>query len=226
MGRSNDRDRQKRLQRKRAKRAKRAAKRAAQGATAGSFGGGSPDLSDFPFDLPDTFFGAPEDPDDLATLTCIQICAVLLAECRRLDDDLRLEALNAARRIGGVWLRLMFELEAFLCEEAPWLLTCKDLEPIRRVFAKHGAQPVFNRIWNLALTNEPDAAALLATALHPDCAHRATLAFDALRLCLDDPGRSPKQAIKAIAREMEIHNAPGPLKSAYENLLTAALTST
>jgi hypothetical protein len=226
MGSSSDRDRQKRLQRKRAKRAKRAAQRAAQGATAGSFGGGLPDLSDFPFDLPDTFFAAPEDPGALATLTCIQICAVLLTECRRLDDDLRQEALDAARRIGGVWLRLPFELEAFLCEEASWSLTCKDLEPIRRVFAMHGAQPVFNRIWNLALTNEPDAAALLATAKYPDCALRATLAFDALRLCLDDPGRSPKQAIKAIALEMETHNAPGPLKSAYKNLLTAALAST
>jgi len=110
MGRSNDRDRQKRLQRKRAKRAQRAAKRAAQGPTAGAFGGGSPDLSDFPFDLPDTFFGAPQDPDALAALTCIQICAVLLAECRPLDDDLRQEALDAARRIGGVWLRLILRL--------------------------------------------------------------------------------------------------------------------
>src|ERR1700693_3573618 len=130
MGSSNDRDRQKRLQRKRAKRA---AKRAAQGATAGSFGGGAPHLSDFPFDLPDTFFRATEDPHDLAALTCIQICAVLLAEGRRLDDDLRQEALDAARRMGSVWLRLMFGLEGVLCAEAALLLACQGPEPIRRV---------------------------------------------------------------------------------------------
>ena len=163
MGSGNDRDRQKRLQRKRAKRA---AKRATR-QSSGAFGG----MSNFA----DNPFGYPDSPDDLAALTCIQVCTVLFAECRILDDDLRREILDAVLHLGGVWLRLPFELEAFLCKEAPWSLTCADLEPLRRIFAKHGAQVVFGRLWTLALTNEPDAVTRLAAAKHPDCAHRAAL---------------------------------------------------
>lgn len=204
MGRGDDRDRQRRLQRKRAKRA---AKRASRGPALVPFGG------------PAALTG------NLDTLICIDACVTVLGNCERFDDELRHEVLHAARRAGGIWPRLPFELEKFLCEGSPWSLTCADLEPVRGSFAAYDAQQAFARLWTLALTNEDEAHTLLAAAKNPDCAHRAALAFDALRICLDDPEQHPAAALQAIAREMEAHNSQGPLRSAYKKLLVAALAS-
>jgi hypothetical protein len=145
----NDRDRQKRLQRKRAKRD---TKRATKAPAAGTAGAASK-VSNPEFE------------------TCVFACDVLFTDCRRLDDELRQALRIAMRFAGGVWLRLPIELEAFLCDGAPWSLTCADLEPARRAFMYYGSEETFDRLTMMSLTNEPDAlprmAALAEATLHP-----------------------------------------------------------
>ena len=196
----NSRDRQKRVQRKRAKRqAKRSSKSSAVGP-----------------------FGASSDVANPAVQTCVYACDVLLTDCDRLAQELRDALRVAARYADGVWLRLSFELEEFLCDGAPWSLTCADLEPARRAFAYYRSEETFDRLWALSLTNGPDALRRLAALEDPSCAQRAALAFEALRVCLREPQHDPAPAIASITREIKAHHAPEALRTAYLRLLATA----
>jgi hypothetical protein len=205
MGRKNDRNRQSRLQRKRNKRA---AARAARRQRAGTPGGS-------PW----------ESPRETAAASCIIACGGLLAGCGRLAGEI-LQAARMARELGGGILgRLPFELEAFLYDAREWSLTCADLESVRPCFDEYDATAVFDRLWTLALTNEPDAMAF-ASAVEQDCPHRAALAFEELRACLDDPEVKPRKALRAIAAEIGRHSPPGThLAKTYEDLLHTAIAT-
>ena len=205
MGRKNDRKRQSRLQRKRNKRAAaRAVRRKAAGARGSS-----------PWDS----------PQEAATETCIVLCGGLLAGCGELAGEM-LQAAHMAHEVGGGILgRLPVELNAFLHAGREWSVTCAELESLRDSFEEFGAGEVFDRLWTLALTNEPDPTAF-ATAQEQDCPHRAALAFEELRACLDDPRIKPAKALRTVVAEIEKHGPRGTgLAKAYENLLHTALAA-
>lgn len=204
MSRKSDRDRQKRQQRKRKKRE---AKKRSQGRGRAS---------------------AEPSAGDVAVLFCIGACHQLLAECEPLDDVVRGQLLDAARSAGGIWARLPFELESFLCDGADWSLTCADLESVRPAFLRHGAESAFNRLWVLATTNEPrEDLFVAAVAGEHDCAARAALAFQALRGALEDPTQDTAPALRGIAIEITRHSDPDDKAPSriYENLLLASLAS-
>jgi hypothetical protein len=205
MGRKNNRDRQSRLQRKRNKRAAaRAIRRKTAGAQAAS-----------PWDS----------PQDAATETCIVLCGGLLAGCGELAGEMLQAARMAHETFGGILGRLPIELNAFLHEGREWSVTCADLESLRDSFEELGAGEVFERLWSLALTNEPEATAF-ATAPHQDCPHRAAFAFEALRACLDDPKIKPDKVLRAIVAEIEKHGPRGTgLAKAYSDLLRTAIAA-
>jgi len=205
MGRKNERNRQSRLQRKRNKRtAARAGRRQPTGAPAAS-----------PWDSPQT----------AATAGCVVLCGGLLAGCGRLAGEMLQAARMAQEMAGGILGRLPIELNAFLHHGREWCLTCADLESLRDSFEELGAAEIFDRLWTLALTNEPDPTAF-ATAQHQDCPHRAALAFEQLRACLDDPKSKPTKALRAIVAEIEKHGPPDTgLAKAYTNLLHTALAA-
>ncbi|MGH8567220.1 MAG: hypothetical protein ACREXU_04180, partial [Gammaproteobacteria bacterium] len=54
----------------------------------------------------------------------IEDCRALFAREGRIGDDLRGEIREAGDYLGGVWARLVFELEGFLYHEKPWDLRC------------------------------------------------------------------------------------------------------
>jgi len=197
---SKDRERQKRLQRKRRKNA---AKRA-------------------------TYRGGPERAvpslGDIATMVCIDACAILLGGSERMDDVIRREMLDSGQRAGGIWARLLLELEKFIFDKTPWSLSCAYLAPLRHAFEQNGANQIFSRLWALALTNASDDGAF-ATATNQDCPQRAAAACQELRLCLDDRNRSPAVGLQGFAQEMVRHETPKELASAYTRLLIAAFAS-
>ena len=211
MSRKNDRNRQKRLQRKRNKRA---ANRASRRPAGGLYG-----------ELPDSEFDAQfHSPEAIAELTCLGACEALLSGCGGLDG-VREKILLAAGIAGGIWRRLLLELEKFLYEGTPWSLTCAALEPVRSVFEQYDYDRAFSRLWTLALTNEPGTSAFSAEE-DQDCPHRAALAFQELRRCLDEPGRSPAVALREIALEIQRHSDTGTnLDGSYQALLKTALAS-
>lgn len=205
MGRKNDRNRQSRLQRKRNKRA---AARAGRRQTAGAQGAS-------PWDS----------PQDVATESCVVLCGGLLAGCGQLAGEMLKAARMAHEVFGGILGRLPNELNAFLHEGREWSVTCADLEPLRDSFEELGAGEVFERLWTLALTNEPDPTAF-ATAQEQDCPHRAALAFEALRACLENPRIKPAKALRAVVAEIEKHGPRGTgLAKAYEDLLRSAIAA-
>jgi len=205
MGRKNDRNRQSRLQRKRNKRAAaRAARRQTTGGQAAS-----------PWDS----------PQDAATAHCIVLCGGLLAGCGQLTGEMLRTARMVHEVVGGILGRLPIELNAFLYDEREWSLTCADLGSLRDSFEELGAEEVFDRLWALALTNEPDPTAF-AIAQEQDCAHRAALAFEELRVCLDDPKIKPVKAMRAVSAEIEKHGPRGTgLPKAYASLLHTAIAA-
>ena len=205
MGRKNNRSRQSRLQRKRNKRAAaRAAHRQTTGAQAAS-----------PWDS----------PQEAATANCVVLCGGLLAGCGRLAGEILRAARMAHEAVGGILGRLPIELNAFLHDGREWSLTCADLKSLRDPFEELGAGEVFDRLWTLALTNEPDPTAF-ATAREQDCPHRAALAFEELRACLDNPQIKPVKAMRAIVAEIDKHSPPAAgLARAYEDLLHTAIAA-
>lgn len=200
MSRKDERDRQKRLQRKRAKRA---AGRAEQGGRGG-------------------FHPPPEAL--LAAAGCVHLCELLLSGSGLPPASARSNIRELAQAAGADWGRLLAALEAFLYADAPWALSCADLAPYRNHFLGCGADQAFNRLWSLALSCDPNPAAF-AGFQGADCPHRAALAFQALRECLDDARRSPAAGLKALSPEITAHAAAGEGKLAtdYERLLRSAL---
>lgn len=197
---SQDRDRQKRLQRKRNKKA------AKRGTRHGAGERGMPSLG------------------EMATTACIEACAILLGGRDGIDKSIRAYLHDYALRAGGLWPRLLLELEQFMFDKIPWGLTCADLAPLRRAFEQCGADQAFSRLWALALTNASEEAAF-ARLSDEDCPQRAAAAFEELWGCLADPSRSPAVALQALAQEIICHDAPKGLASAYAKLLIAALAS-
>jgi len=201
MSRKDERDRQKRLQRKRAKRA---ARRAEPGGRGG-------------------FRPPPEAL--LAAMGCVHLCELLFSGSGLPPASARSHMQELAQAAGMDWARLLAALEAFLYADAPWTLSCADLAPYRSHFLDFGADQVFKRLWSLALSCDPDPAAF-AGFQDADCPHRAALAFQALRECLDDPKRSPAAGLKALTPEIKAHAAAGEggkLATQYERLLRSAL---
>src|SRR3569833_281433 len=184
MGRKNDSSRQSRLQRKRNKRA------AARAARHQKTGGQAASRWD--------------SRQAAATAHCIVLCGGLLAGCGRLTGEMLQTARMIHEVVGGILGRLPIELNAFLHEEREWSLTCTDLESLRDSFEELGAEEVFDRIWSLALTNEPTPTAF-AIAQEQDCPHRAALAFEELRVCLDNPKIKPVKTMRAVIAEIEKH---------------------
>lgn len=206
MGRKNNRSRQSRLQRKRNKRA---AARAAR-----PKGGGGP--------LEDSSWLSPR---ETATATCLIACGALLSSSERAPPELQQTTRAAAGVVGGVMGRIPIELDAFLHEGREWTLTCADLATVRDTFEECGSLELFERLWTLALSNEPDGAGLV-DAQERDCPHRAALAFQELRACLDDPKARPTKALRAIKAEINKHTPRGSgLNDEYEGLLRAALAA-
>jgi hypothetical protein len=116
------------------------------------------------------------------------------------------------------------ELEAFLYEGAPWSLSCADLVPVASAFDENGSEECFARLWALALTNESDTAEF-DQAEAESCAQHATLAFQKLRECLDNPAHDSREGVQAVLQEIEKHQGRATLKSAYRRLLLAAVAS-
>ncbi|MQA90879.1 MAG: hypothetical protein GEU90_11665 [Gemmatimonas sp.] len=165
------------------------------------------------------------DPQRLATMFCIVVCQSLLAGAGRFDPEERSDLLRAAYDAGGIWQRLLVELERFLYEDKPWSLTCADLAPVRAAFAANAALDAFDHLWVLALTNESADVSAFAAADVASCAYRAARAFDALRASLDDPDQDPAQALTAVVDEMDEHGAGAALKKSYKKLLSDAVAS-
>src|SRR3569833_1329597 len=127
--------------------------------------------------------------------------------------------------VGGILGRLPIELNALLHEEREWSLTCTDLESQRDSFEELGAEEVFDRIWSLALTNEPTPTAF-AIAQEQDCPHRAALAFEELRVCLANPKITPVKTMRAVIAETEKHGPRSTgLAKAYADLLQTAIAA-
>jgi len=205
MGRKNDSSRQSRLQRKRNKRA------AARAARHQKTGGQAASRWD--------------SRQAAATAHCIVLCGGLLAGCGRLTGEMLQTARMIHEVVGGILGRLPIELNAFLHEEREWSLTCTDLESLRDSFEELGAEEVFDRIWSLALTNEPTPTAF-AIAQEQDCPHRAALAFEELRVCLDNPKIKPVKTMRAVIAEIEKHGPRSTgLAKAYADLLQTAIAA-
>lgn len=200
MGRKNARARQARLQRKRSKRAASRSRRQ---------GGAAPDFS--------------PPPQEILATGVILCCQGLLAGAPLTGEMLGMARL-AQDEIGGALGHIAQDLRAFLFEGQPWGLTCAELAPLRRVFDKHGADDVFERLWSLALTCEPGSA-FDDTVDEQECAHRAASAFEQLRGCLDDRKRSAAVALRLITQEAGRHGASARLRKGYEKLLRNALAA-
>jgi hypothetical protein len=165
-------------------------------------------------------------PREAATISCFVNCGALLSGSGRLAGK-HLEIARIAHQTleGSLLSRLPFALEAFLYDEQEWLVSCEELEPLRTTFEEYGAEELFGRLWSVALTNEPDPNAF-ASARNPSCAHRAALAFEELRACLDNSTLKPAKAVRAVVTEIKHHSEPGSdLAQQYERLLLAALAA-
>jgi hypothetical protein len=207
----NDRERENRRQRKREKRAAKA-KRSSRRTGSGGFGGQSDPRSLLT-------------PASIFTIDCVETCELLLNSAGGLDPEERRGLLSITRHASGIWHRLPLALDGFLHDGAPWSLTCADLEPVRRTFVRAEAEEAFDRLWVLALTNEPDGAVALTAAEDADCAQRATVAFHALWRCLEDSANDPVEGLGAVAEEMARHDANRTLQNSYRRLLSSAVAS-
>lgn len=204
MGKKSKRDRQARIARKRKKRASSRPSRKS----------GTPGES-----------VAFDSPVELATAACVFCVGALLADGGRLAGELRQAAVMARVVLGGLLARIPFELEAFLYDGKAWSITCAELKSVRHDFASRSAMNLYDRLWSLSLTNEPDPEAF-AGYVPADCPHRAALAFEQLRACLDDPKLSPRKALRAITAEIDKHSAPHKgLAGMYEGVLQTALAA-
>ncbi len=159
----------------------------------------------------------------------IEDCHMLFARAGRIDDDLRGDIRKSGTFLGGVWARLVFDLEGFLYDDQPWDLHCDELSPLRRHFQYFDAEPVFDRIWTLCRSNDPELYAPSAPAPGPDPsteldqAGRLAFAFWRLHAGLTAPNRD--QALKAIREQ--VRRLTGSTKTAHAlcDLLNTALSS-
>ncbi len=185
----------------------------------------------------------------LAVRARIDACARALETGRRLHEDLRRTLANTAHGLDPAWQALPGAVEAFLCDGAPWTLTCTDLEPLRATFTRYGAWRVFDRLWALALTNEPAASTACPTAITAgptattadpagataaatagvtipsDRAVRVAAVFEPLRASLDDPGFDAAPVLQAVATELHGQQVPGGQVARTIGLLTAAVAA-
>ncbi len=161
----------------------------------------------------------------------IEDCRALLTRESRFTDKLRAEIREFGACLGGVWARLVLELEDFLYEGKPWELRCEDLHPLRRHFQDFDAKPVFDRIWMLCLTHDRALASPGAAFPDPgqepwstDPAGRMALAFWRLHAGLDAPGEDRRSALKTIREGVRMIAGP-KTACAFHDLLNLALSS-
>jgi len=161
----------------------------------------------------------------------IEDCRALFAREGRIGDDLRAEIREAGDYLRGVWARLVFELEGFLYHEKPWDLRCDELRPLRRHFQDVDAEPVFDRIWTLCRTNDPELNAPTALAPGPDPstgldqAGRLAFAFWRLHAGLEAPKEDRAPALKAIREQVGKLTGDTKTARALCDLLNTALSS-
>ena len=161
----------------------------------------------------------------------IEECRVLFAREGRIDDALRGEIREAGDYLGGVWARLVFELEGFLYHEKPWDLRCDELRPLRRHFQDVDAEPVFDRIWTLCRSNDPELYAPIAPAPGPDPstgldrAGRLAFAFWRLHAGLEAPKEDRAPALKTVREQVGRLTGDTKTARALCDLLNTALSS-
>lgn len=162
----------------------------------------------------------------------IEDCCALFAQEGRIGEDLRGEIREAGDYLGGVWARLVFELEGFLYHDRPWGLRCDELSPLRRHFQNVHAEPVFDRIWTLCRTNDPEISAPTAPDPGPDPstgldqAGRLAFAFWHLHAGLETPKKEDRAPALKTVRE-QVGKLTGGTKTARAlcDLLNTALSS-
>jgi hypothetical protein len=129
-----------------------------------------------------------------------------------------------------VWARLVFELEGFLYHEKPWDLRCDELRPLRRHFQDVHAEPVFDRIWRLCRSNDPEFYAPTAPALGPDPstgldqAGRLAFAFWRLHAGLEAPNEDRAPVPEAIREQVGKLTGSTKTARALCDLLNTALS--
>ena len=161
----------------------------------------------------------------------IEECRALFAREGRIGDDLRGEIREAGDYLGGVWARLVFELEGFLYHEKPWDLRCDELRPLRRHFQDVDAEPVFDRIWTLCRSNDPELYAPIALAPGPDPstgldqAGRLAFAFWRLHAGLEAQKEDRAQPLKAIREQVGKLTGSMNAARALCDLLNTAVSS-
>ncbi|MGH8479920.1 MAG: hypothetical protein ACREXK_10150 [Gammaproteobacteria bacterium] len=159
----------------------------------------------------------------------IEDCRALFAQEGRIGEDLRGEIREAGDFLGGVWARLVFELEGFLDHGRPWDLRCDELRPLRRHFHDVHAEPVFDRIWTLCRSNDPELYGPTAPEPGPDPttgldqAGRLAFAFWRLHAGLEAPDRAA--ALKAIREQVGRLTGNPKTARALCDLLNTALSS-
>ena len=161
----------------------------------------------------------------------IEDCRALFAREGRIGDDLRGDIREAGDYLGGVWARLVFEIEGFLYHEKPWDLRCDELRPLRRHFQDVDAEPVFDRIWTLCRSNDPELYAPTAAAPGPDPstgldqAGRLAFAFWRLHAGLEAPKEDRAPALKTLREQVGRLTGDTKTGRALCDLLNTALSS-
>lgn len=161
----------------------------------------------------------------------IEDCRALFARECRIGEDLRGEIREAGDYLGGVWARLVFELEGFLDHDKPWNLRCDEVRPLRRHFQDVHAEPVFDRIWTLCRSNDPEFYAPGAPDPGPDPtagldqAGRLAFAFRRLHAGLEAPKGDRAAALKAIREQVGKLTGSANTARALGDLLNTALSS-
>lgn len=168
-----------------------------------------------------------------ASGACIEACGSLLAGEGRIEGELAAELKEAGSFLGGVWLRLVFDLDAFLHDGHPWELRTDELRELRGPFTHFGAGAVYDRLLALCSSNDPE---LLKPAGGPqpleapsgaslDEAGRLAFAFWQLRLSLDAPGLSIAAALKCIGARVAAETRSRGTARALTGLLETAVGS-
>ncbi|MGH8565503.1 MAG: hypothetical protein ACREXW_16015 [Gammaproteobacteria bacterium] len=161
----------------------------------------------------------------------IEDCRLLFAREGRIGDDLRGEIREAGGYLGGVWARLVFDLEGFLYHGRAWDLHCDELRPLRRYFQDVHAEPVFDRIWTLCRTNDSELYAPSAPKPGPDPstgldrAGRLAFAFWRLHVGLEAPKEDRAPAIKTVREQVGRLTGDTKTARALCDLLNTALSS-
>jgi hypothetical protein len=161
----------------------------------------------------------------------IEDCRALFAREGRIGDDLRGEIREAGDFLGGVWARLVFELEGFLYHGRPWDLRCDELRPLRPHFQDGDAEPVFDRIWTLCRSNDPELYAPTAPDPGPDPSTRldqaGRIAFALWRLHagLEAPKEDRAPALKTLREQVGRLTGNTKTARALCDLLNTALSS-